>query len=1205
MSGRSVSRKSRAHDSNLEDVQRVNMSRDEVNNNKNSDSERDDDDDDAVQAELTTPNRRQQGRKAAASVASTPASRSRRDADPQSTGRSKKRRIEQDDRDNDDGEGDDARDAAPSSSQRGPNGTARTEVQVKLEAAAPKPRLLRDPKDNYVMGSIVRIKVHNFVTYGDMECRPGPYLNMIMAPNGTGKSSIAAAIAIGLGFSVKVMDRAKDLRSYVRDNCTEGFVELELKGKPGRSNVTIKRSLSSADNKSVFVLNGKHVTQSTVTDSVKDLHVNVNNLCSFLPQDRVASFAKMDASELLRETQRAADLTLLEQQADLAEQAKQMLNTDKDLEKHRTDLVSKERALAGMERDVKRHKEKRALEKEVTILEALHPFILYTKLKEQFDVVKRQRNQAKEVYDTMIDVNQPIRDQLDSAKEFVKAVEERRSQTAKYRNKVSSHLVKVHTKIKSGEDEVQALQSKVQELKENERLRKREIATLEAACERLAKLVQDVPTDEKMRELDKKIRGFKDQIAGVKESIVAIQGQAEGIKQQIDTSNTERKRVADRLNQLNSFQFRKDEQCQREDGNLWMATRWLRDYKERFHDTVFDPVRLVVGVKDRRHAKLAEAAINYTTMKTIVTFDNRDYQNLRAMFMSFPLGENRTRDLRVNLVELPPNKRTLADYPSPCSREELAQWGFDCFAIDLIEGPEPVLAYLCEAQQLHRVAVTFGDESRIQHERLRQPGAPFQKYVTPRHVTIVSFSKYGNKKAIVQDNQTKDPRIFGETADQTRIRDCTQQLTIIDETIEKLQQERNGLALREEEIRPLHEKYRQARQECLDARDAEAKILRDHEAAKLQLATKRGNLQRLKGMPTEDELRQRIAQQTATLTAKRLEAVKPMVTESQRLLRVSNLDAISCINLLQSQADQKALSEAVITANKDFKEAEDNLAAVKERFTVIKAQANQQYAEAEATKARLPAELEDDLNARLQDLGGITGEESSERIADLQGHLELIANVPAEIVQRYEDLKAEVVHLQDKLEHQAERVQRARDRIERLHGSWYPKLKKIVDKVGDNFSTAMNSLGCLGEVSISEHDDYAKWAVRIKVAFRDGEDLQDLTAHRQSGGERSLTTMMYLLSLLESSKVPFSLVDEINQGMDQRAERALHNHLVNVVCEKSVGGQYFLITPKLLTNLRYHKNMRILCINNSEYLPEKLPLQKMLARRLAQRTQNR
>lgn len=292
---------------------------------------------------------------------------------------------------------------------------------------------------------------------------------------------------------------------------------------------------------------------------------------------------------------------------------------------------------------------------------------------------------------------------------------------------------------------------------------------------------------------------------------------------------------------------------------------------------------------------------------------------------------------------------------------------------------------------------------------------------------------------------------------------------------------------------------------------------------------------------------------------------------------------------------------------------------------MIKAQANQQYAEAEATKARLPAELEDDLNARLQDLGGITGEESSERIADLQGHLELIANVPAEIVQRYEDLKAEVVHLQDKLEHQAERVQRARDRIERLHvsqqptccryladafisanqGSWYPKLKKIVDKVGDNFSTAMNSLGCLGEVSISEHDDYAKWAVRIKVAFRDGEDLQDLTAHRQSGGERSLTTMMYLLSLLESSKVPFSLVDEINQGMDQRAERALHNHLVNVVCEKSVGGQYFLITPKLLTNLRYHKNMRILCINNSEYLPEKLPLQKMLARRLAQRTQNR
>jgi len=107
----------------------------------------------------------------------------------------------------------------------------------------------------------------------------------------------------------------------------------------------------------------------------------------------------------------------------------------------------------------------------------------------------------------------------------------------------------------------------------------------------------------------------------------------------------------------------------------------------------------------------------------------------------------------------------------------------------------------------------------------------------------------------------------------------------------------------------------------------------------------------------------------------------------------------------------------------------------------------------------------------------------------------------------------------------------------------------------------------------------------ILVKFRSSEKLQQLTAHRQSGGERSLTTILYLMSLVEYARAPFSLVDEINQGMDNRAERAVHDQLVQVTC-RGDAGQYFLITPKLLPDLTYHRRMRILCINNGDWLPE-------------------
>lgn len=57
---------------------------------------------------------------------------------------------------------------------------------------------------SYVPGSIVRIQLKNFVTYDFVEFRPGANLNMIFGPNGTGKSSIACAICIGLNGSPTV-----------------------------------------------------------------------------------------------------------------------------------------------------------------------------------------------------------------------------------------------------------------------------------------------------------------------------------------------------------------------------------------------------------------------------------------------------------------------------------------------------------------------------------------------------------------------------------------------------------------------------------------------------------------------------------------------------------------------------------------------------------------------------------------------------------------------------------------------------------------------------------------------------------------------------------------------------------------------------------------------------------------------------------------
>jgi len=59
-------------------------------------------------------------------------------------------------------------------------------------------------KKRYGNGTIVRIKLKQFVTYDYVEFFPGPDLNMIIGPNGTGKSTIVCAIALGLGGATSV-----------------------------------------------------------------------------------------------------------------------------------------------------------------------------------------------------------------------------------------------------------------------------------------------------------------------------------------------------------------------------------------------------------------------------------------------------------------------------------------------------------------------------------------------------------------------------------------------------------------------------------------------------------------------------------------------------------------------------------------------------------------------------------------------------------------------------------------------------------------------------------------------------------------------------------------------------------------------------------------------------------------------------------------
>lgn len=219
-------------------------------------------------------------------------------------------------------------------------------------------------------------------------------------------------------------------------------------------------------------------------------------------------------------------------------------------------------------------------------------------------------------------------------------------------------------------------------------------------------------------------------------------------------------------------------------------------------------------------------------------------------------------------------------------------------------------------------------------------------------------------------------------------------------------------------------------------------------------------------------------------------------------------------------------------------------------------------------------------------------------LTDAQDKVNSIDDNP-EVLRRYEQRTKEIAEARAKLEDLNEGQNAKIQQLEHNAGNWKTALHNSLEKVNVLFQQYMQELGCAGEVRLrkgsSEHSedslgDFANWGVEIRVKFREKSPLQVLSAHHHSGGERSVSTIMYLMALQDLMVSPFRCVDEINQGLDERNERLVFKRIVENSTRppQEEGaphthiGQYFLITPKLLPNLTAMENddVTMLCIFN-------------------------
>ena len=134
--------------------------------------------------------------------------------------------------------------------------------------------------------------------------------------------------------------------------------------------------------------------------------------------------------------------------------------------------------------------------------------------------------------------------------------------------------------------------------------------------------------------------------------------------------------------------------------DTYKAYMWLQDNRNLFEGHIYDPIIIEVNVKNKNDAKYIENTIGIKDLISFTCTKKQDMANLiKKLRNEMGLAVNVAFVEDSNEIEFKPNYDI----------KELEQYGFYSYLLEMIEGPIPILNFLCRLYGIHNIAV--GDDT--------------------------------------------------------------------------------------------------------------------------------------------------------------------------------------------------------------------------------------------------------------------------------------------------------------------------------------------------------------------------------------------------------------------------------------------------------------------------------------------------------------
>jgi len=1020
-------------------------------------------------------------------------------------------------------------------------------------------------KQNFsVSGSIVKITMQNFMTYKHETFWPGPNFNVTVGPNGSGKSSIVTALCICLGGDLSSLNRQSDLASLVNNDAKSGeaMVEIEL-FMADEKNKIVSVYLNNNGNAPYWKVNGEKISKKDLKALTEELQIQPGNMCQFLPQDVVRDFPTMSSQQIFYNTVKAVgDTVLIDTYDRLKEIQIEVEQLEDQAETKETTLANLERKEKKLESDRQIFEKRKTLEDRKTEIENAIKWEKFKTLRKQVKETRDKERSLKGKIDGMEVKQAPIRVFLDTYKSKVATMKEQIEQADR---EYSACCTKVEEfDIADLEDQLDRLVEQERDLTQQEHSRlqnknriEREITELR---QHLATNQLDPETDSKITELSSKRSKHENAAQRNEQSMNEIDFHHSTLKREVEKLERAEAQLQDKKN-------RKLQTLQRENPDAFNGVMWLRDNRNMFRAPVHDPIMLTLDVKDRNFARYVESHIGRADLEGFVCEDPDDVNLLTKQ-----LREN-LRLRKINAFHSSPDPPD--SFAHPYSKEEMSKYAFMEYISDMYSAPDAVHAYLCRQKALHQVPVF-----REENNNSAQLKHKFHNYYIANQKFNTRKSKYsGELSTGMEDIGSRKVVRLAATVDRQEV----------DRIVAELEQKRKQLkinATRQETMGRTCENIKAEISKLNVQIGGLRAAKKDFGSKQSELAMKERTLEQLKE-PKFD-----LNSEKEKIREEKRKVVKQL---SEQMFKMRNLTEDS----VKKENERRVLHLAFQNIESENSENRERLAGLDRELEAARAEHTEitvlwdrdkralQEKHSEARKAT--GILSDDVKykppeewqKKFDKLGHTDENVLGALLDETESELKHTKKIPDKTIVDIEAMKEKLTQAREEKEQMERDMANKTHEAAKLRRKWINGVESLVENINDRFGSMMAELGYAGQISLSQGKreiDFSSYGVKIQVRFRVGHELQDLSKGTQSGGEKSVTTAVYMMALQELTQVPFRCVDEINQGMDERNERAIWAQLLKVCKEHQA--QYFYMAPKFPYSLPFNEQVTMLICNN-------------------------